>query len=91
MTAISRLLHDRFGLDMSADEDAQNETLCGLLGRRSHRSYLERDVPDVLMDLLLACAQSAPTKSNLQQYSIVVVKDPELRRGIGDLVRACRG
>jgi len=86
MTSISQLLHDRFGLEMSANEDAGNETLCGILGRRTHRGYLDRDVSDDLMEVLLACAQSAPTKSNLQQYSIVVVKDSQLRRGIGDLV-----
>jgi nitroreductase/FMN reductase [NAD(P)H] len=86
MTAISLLLHDRFGFEIPAHEDAGNETIRGILGRRTHRAYLDRDVPDALMDLLLACAQSAPTKSNLQQYAIVVVKNPELRRAVGGLV-----
>ena len=38
------------------------------------------------MALLLSAAQSAPTKSNLQQYSIVIIRDPEVRNAVSELV-----
>ena len=37
------------------------------------------------MDALLACAQSAPSKSDLQQYSIVMVEEPGLRQALAAL------
>ena len=56
-----------------------------LLERRCIRRYTEEAIPDSLMDTLLACAQSAPTKSNLQQYSIIVTSDEALRMKLADL------
>jgi nitroreductase len=50
-----------------------------MLVRRSHRRFKPEPIAEDLLAVLLACAQSAPTKSDLQQYAIIVVKDPELR------------
>jgi nitroreductase len=63
-----------------------NPVIERILAHRSIRAYAERDVDGGLLELLLACAQSAPAKSNLQQYSIVVVRDPARRAEIGKLV-----
>lgn len=54
-------------------------SLEGILGRNSCRAFQDRPVPEDVLNLLLACAQSAPAKSDLQQYSIIVVDDPEKR------------
>ena len=62
-------------------------TITELLSRRCIRRYTEDPVPDDLLDTLLACAQSAPTKSNLQQYSIIVTTDHDLRMKLADLNR----
>lgn len=70
---------------MAPDADI-NATIAGILAHRSCRSYTERAVDDSLLDVLLACAQSAPAKSNLQQYSIVVVRDAARRQAIAELV-----
>ena len=49
------------------------------LSRRSIRVYKDEPVPEDLIQVLIACAQSAPTKSNLQQYSILIVKEQSIR------------
>ncbi len=80
------LIEDRFGIDVAVSDEHFNDTITTILSHRSCRRYRPEPVPPALLDLLLACAQSAPTKSNLQQYSILVVSDPERRRALADLV-----
>lgn len=85
MTDWDGLWRDRFGLplpDAAAGAAAALSTpgsLAGMLGRASCRDFRPDPVPDGLLTLLLACAQSAPSKSDLQQYSIIVVRDPAKR------------
>ena len=55
-----------------------------LAARRSHRDYRERPVDPALIETL-AAALSAPTKSDLQQGDIVIVRDQELRNRINAL------
>jgi FMN reductase [NAD(P)H] len=43
-----------------------------MLSRATCRRYRPEPLPAGLLDALLACAQSAPSKSDLQQYAIVV-------------------
>ena len=57
-----------------------------LLDRRVTRRYTDEDVPDALLDALLAAAQSAPSKSDLQQYSVVVMRDPARIKQIADWI-----
>lgn len=62
--------------DLAARES--NPTLELLLAHRSVRAYRDAKLPERSLDLILAAAQRAPTSSNLQSYSIVVVDDREL-------------
>jgi len=62
--------------------DEARETLAGLLGRSTCRRFREDPLPAGLLEMLLACAQSAPSKSDLQQYSIVVVESAQARKEI---------
>ena len=62
MTSAGRLLEGRYGRPA-----AVSETVSGILSRRCIRRYADRPVP--LLDALLACVQSAPSKSDLQQSS----------------------
>ena len=57
-----------------------------LLDRRVTRRYTEQDVPDSLLDALLAAAQSAPAKSDLQQFSVVVMRDRARIKQIADWI-----
>jgi FMN reductase [NAD(P)H] len=50
--------------------------LAPILDRRVTRRYRSDPVPDTLLDTVLAGAQSAPTKSDLQQYCVIVTRNP---------------
>jgi nitroreductase/FMN reductase [NAD(P)H] len=57
-----------------------------LLDRRVTRRYRPDAVPDALLDTVLAGAQSAPAKSDLQQYSILITRDPAKIGAIADAI-----
>jgi len=84
---ISDALNARFGENFSVDESlAGLDDLARLSGRRVHRQYLPKKVNTELLRLLCACTLSAPSKSDLQQADILIVKDPEKRRILADLL-----
>lgn len=56
-----------------------NETLETILSHRSVRNYLPKPVPHMAVELAVAAAQSAPSSSNLQAWSVVAVEDTERR------------
>jgi nitroreductase/FMN reductase [NAD(P)H] len=79
----------RFGLATAAGGERPAEgALATMLGHRTHRRFTERPVDDEMLELILACGFSAPTKSDLQQGSVVLVKDPARRRAIAELIPA---
>jgi nitroreductase len=82
---VAELIELRFGQPATAGHDMPAEgTIAAILGRRSQRRYLNKPVADDLLTVLLACAQSGPAKSDLQQYSIIVVKDPTSLAALGE-------
>ena len=84
MADSAELLRARFGIDLPGVEVPPE--VAPLLDRRVTRRYTEQPVPDSLLDALLAAAQSAPTKSDLQQYSVVVMRDPARIKQIADWI-----
>ena len=77
---------DRFGLDtFESAEIASNKTLTDILNHRSCRSFSEEPVSEELMHSLLAAAFSAPSKSDLQQRSVIIIRDAEKKRRISQL------
>ena len=62
-----------------------NETLDLLLAHRSHRQYLQKRLPDNVLEIIVAAAQSASTSSNLQVWSVVAVEDKERKNRLADL------
>ena len=78
------LLKARFGVEMPGV--TVPDAIAPLLDRRVVRRYTDQDVPDSLLDALLAAAQSAPAKSDLQQYSVVVMRDPARIKQIADWI-----
>lgn len=56
-------------------EGRWNETVDTLLSHRSVRHYLPTPVPYEAVELAIAAAQSAPSSSNLQAWSVVAVED----------------
>ena len=84
MTEGPALLKARFGMDLPDTEVP--DAIASLLDRRVTRRYTDQPVPDPLLDGLLAAAQSAPAKSDLQQYSVVVMRDPARIKQIADWI-----
>ncbi|BBK30646.1 nitroreductase/FMN reductase [NAD(P)H] [Stella humosa] len=85
----AQLWDARFGLaPPDGVPEAVPPALARILGRRTIRRLKPDPIPDGLLALLLACAQSAPAKSDLQQYSILVVKDPARRAAIASWLPA---
>ncbi len=78
------LLRARFGMDLPGTEVP--DTVAALLDRRVTRRYTDQAVPDSLLDALLAVAQSAPAKSDLQQFSIVAMRDKPRIKQIADWI-----
>ena len=78
------LLRARFGIDLP--EVTVPPEVVPLLDRRVARRYKDEPVADSLLDALLAVAQSAPTKSDLQQYSVVVMRDRARIKQIADWI-----
>lgn len=54
--------------------------------RRAVRKYTDKPVPDATVDKLLRLALSAPTGGGAQAWSMVVVRDPEKRAALAELV-----
>jgi nitroreductase len=64
------------------------ETLDAITKRRAVRTYTDQPVDDATLDELLRVALAAPTGSGAQAWSLLVVRDPERRRAIAELVIA---
>lgn len=62
---------------MPAAPALTSETVDLLHNRVSVRKYSDRPVDDAMIDAVLAAAFRAPTSSNIQSYTVVVVRDAE--------------
>ena len=84
---LADLIEDRFGLATATGREMPAEgTSAAMLAHRTHRRYTPDPVADELLDMVLACALSSPSKSDLQQLSIIRVIDPHKRRAIAELI-----
>ncbi|HEY7653108.1 MAG TPA: nitroreductase family protein [Methylomirabilota bacterium] len=73
---IADLIEERFGLPTEAGRARPAEgPLAVLLSHRTQRRYRPDPIPDDVLEIALAAALSAPSKSDLQQVGIVLVKD----------------
>ena len=82
-SAIRSALHTRFGADFPVAPDQPGAAeLAQIAGHRSIRRYRPDPVAPELLRLLLACALSAPTKSDLQQADIIHITDAGKRQRI---------
>ena len=84
---IQAALSERFGERLEIDAGLPGlDEIARIAAHRVHRRYLERDVAPDLVRLLCACALSAPSKSDLQQADILVVRDRKKIHAIADLL-----
>jgi len=87
LARIERAIAERFGtqIDVAADQRGA-DALARMLEHRSQRRYTPQPVSPELLQMLFACALSAPSKSDLQQADIVHVSDAAKRKAIADLI-----
>lgn len=62
------------------------DALTAIRRRRAVRRYTDRPVPDEHIETLLRLALHAPTGHGAQAWSFVVVRDPERRSALADLL-----
>jgi nitroreductase len=56
--------------------------------QRGTRRYASDAVPDDLLQRILEAATWAPSGSNRQPWHFIVIRDPEVKRSLGDLYRS---
>lgn len=86
---IADLIEKRFGLPTSAGLDTPaTGTIAQMLSRRSQRRFKPDPVAEETLEIVLAAALSSPAKSDLQQASVVVVRDAAQRSAMHSLVES---
>lgn len=84
---LADLLEERFGPGLEVPAElARLDALVEIAVHRSHRRFSPEPVPPAWLDTLLACALSAPSKSDLQQVSVIRVEEPALRAAVAALL-----
>jgi len=84
---LAALLEQRFGANLDVPPElARLDDLVHAASHRSHRAFTGDPIPAAWTETLLACALSAPSKSDLQQSCVVRVEDAGKRAALAALV-----
>ncbi|HKA77856.1 MAG TPA: nitroreductase family protein [Pseudolabrys sp.] len=87
VSSIETALSERFGEQLDIDEGLSGlDELSRIAAHRVHRRFLARDITSSQLRLLCACALSAPSKSDLQQADILIVRDRAKIHAIANLL-----
>ncbi|WP_421724442.1 nitroreductase family protein [Bauldia sp.] len=87
MDRSSNPLKRRYGDDAEHLRDAPSYAqLADVIARGSCRSFTRRDVSPQLVEVLCAAALASPTKSDLQQRDIVIMRDPAAKQRLIALI-----
>ncbi|WP_376093893.1 NADPH-dependent oxidoreductase [Roseomonas sp. CCTCC AB2023176] len=81
----ARLASERYGGVEVPRALAANDVVAVMLNHRSVRAYLADRLSEGTLETLVAAAQSAPTSSNMQAWSVVAVQDEERRARLAEL------
>ena len=82
---LATLLRQRYGSAVPPAGAPWSAAIDAILDHRSARAYLPEALPAGTLELLIAAAQSAPTSSNLQAWSVIAVADPERKARLATL------
>ncbi|WP_341674771.1 NADPH-dependent oxidoreductase [Niveibacterium sp. SC-1] len=86
--AARQLLGARYGdADIRIGVPDFNETVATVLSHRSVRAFTPQALREGTLALLVAAAQSAPTSSNLQVWSVIAVEEAERKARLAKLAR----
>ena len=88
MIDVSNLYQNRYGkkTDQNFSKIDITPLINSTISRASVRKFSKKNISKELLTLLLTAAQSAPSKSNLQQYSIMVIHNQSLKNEISKLI-----
>jgi len=88
MIDIKNLIKSRYAKDSNIKKslDVPNNVSRRIL-RKSCRKFKKIKVSREILISLIASAQAAPSKSNLQQYSILLIKNREMKNQLSKLLR----
>ena len=88
MIDVSKLYQNRYGkkTDQNFSKIDITPLINSIISRASVRKFSKKNISKELLTLLLTAAQSAPSKSNLQQYSIMVIQNQSLKNEISKLI-----
>ena len=62
-----------------------NSTIETLINHRSDRSFLDKAIPDGVLDSIIQSAYRAPTSVHSQQVSLVITRDKETKEKLAAL------
>ncbi len=62
-----------------------------ITSRQSIRKYTQDPVPDEMIDKIIEAGRWAPSGENEQPWHPIVIRDPEVRKKIGDLCKIGTG
>ncbi|WP_313605564.1 NADPH-dependent oxidoreductase [Comamonas jiangduensis] len=79
-------LQARYGDAAPALNLPELPVLESMLSHRSVRHFVRDALPEHTLETLVAAAQSAPTSSNLQTWSVIAVESQERREALANLV-----
>ncbi|MFZ7310639.1 NADPH-dependent oxidoreductase [Comamonas jiangduensis] len=79
-------LQARYGDAAPALNLPELPVLDAMLSHRSVRHFVRDALPEHTLETLVAAAQSAPTSSNLQTWSVIAVESQERREALANLV-----
>ena len=88
MIEVSKLYFNRYGRysDKDFSKVDVSDLINTIVSRASIRKFSKKNIPKELLTLLITAAQSAPSKSNLQQYSILVIQNKSIKKEISNLI-----
>ncbi len=85
LPSADHLLAERYGAEQAPPHILLTDTIAGLLAHRSVRAFSDRPLPDGLIETLVAAAQSAPSSSNLQTFSLVAVERQDTKARLAEI------
>lgn len=87
MSDTQSLIDARYGRQSAKAEATQpeNPVLTTILSHASVRHFSDQDITDDILNVLISAAQSAPTSSNLQPWSVVAIQNAGKRQRIAAL------
>ena len=88
MIEVSKLYFNRYGKysDKDFSKVGVSDLFNTIVSRASIRKFSKKNIPKELLTLLITAAQSAPSKSNLQQYSILVIQNKSIKKEMSNLI-----